>query len=478
MTNRFVNSYFTTQRPGICCRYSPHVAEHSYRYLAESTVVESKGETSVALATAGGKAPNPYFFSGFVEDPALASQALLAVAEVARTRYFEPGASARSRDPVVTANDTVLRFESFSGCNGVYARLDVDATGLDGEFHDWGTTNVDMNQPMRTALARLQPGEPMRLSVGQDSLTVDTLDDSVVEKKVPLPDRWVRGFAEVSVIASGMVLRHELPAGPARRVLRDIPRNRIRGTAWVKWAATGARVTANPGPDDTCLAGPYRLASLGRLIPHVQGLRVYAPPPEMRVGVGARSASMRAAQPTAWEVVFGSARLVLTLSPEIYRGFSGEGGVLEALSAVDGRLLSRVDNHLHGQSEIHSERLADVLGVDRAGAEDLVRGLGAAGRVGFDLDRGLYFHRDLPFDRSALETMQPRLVAARELVAAGAVSIDGDRATVHSGKASYLVRFTNQGTRCTCPWFAKHRGERGPCKHVLAAQLARTHQTT
>ena len=172
-----------------------------------------------------------------------------------------------------------------------------------------------------------------------------------------------------------------------------------------------------------------------------------------------------------------ASRLVLILSPEIYRGFSGEGGVLEALAAVDAALLSQVDQHLHGQSRIDPALLADDLGVDRSGAENLVRGLGAAGRVGFDLAEAKHFHRDLPFDRTALESMQPRLSAARELLEDGAVEVEGDRATVGSGSSSYLVRFTAEGTRCTCPWFAKHRGERGPCKHVLAAQLARAHRT-
>jgi hypothetical protein len=25
--------------------------------------------------------------------------------------------------------------------------------------------------------------------------------------------------------------------------------------------------------------------------------------------------------------------------------------------------------------------------------------------------------------------------------------------------------------KCTCPWFAKHESARGPCKHILAAQI-------
>jgi predicted nucleic acid-binding Zn finger protein len=33
------------------------------------------------------------------------------------------------------------------------------------------------------------------------------------------------------------------------------------------------------------------------------------------------------------------------------------------------------------------------------------------------------------------------------------------------------VRLRAEGDRCTCPWFSKHQGQRGPCKHVLAARI-------
>ena len=88
-----------------------------------------------------------------------------------------------------------------------------------------------------------------------------------------------------------------------------------------------------------------------------------------------------------------------------------------------------------------------------------------------------YFHRDLPFDRSALDEMQPRMKAAEALHAIGAVEVaDAENALVVSGDTTYSVRTDAESTSCTCLWFAKHRGERGPCKHVLAVQLVRTQQ--
>jgi hypothetical protein len=101
--------------------------------------------------------------------------------------------------------------------------------------------------------------------------------------------------------------------------------------------------------------------------------------------------------------------------------------------------------------------------------------LGAAGQVGYDLAHQAFFHRELPFDRSLLEAMHPRLIAARQLVDQRAVQLvlDGASARVTSGGVDYSVRFDETGARCTCPWFARHAGSRGPCKHVLAADLVR-----
>jgi predicted nucleic acid-binding Zn finger protein len=46
-------------------------------------------------------------------------------------------------------------------------------------------------------------------------------------------------------------------------------------------------------------------------------------------------------------------------------------------------------------------------------------------------------------------------------------------ASVQGSEVLHRVREVDGEMQCTCPWFAKHRGERGPCKHVLAAEAAR-----
>jgi hypothetical protein len=443
------------------------VADHTYSYLAPSAVELDGGRAEVSFATSGGRAAHPWFFSGFLGSPRQAARALLVVGEVARTRYYEPAqmiaARIRAADPVVTSNVDRLRFESFSACAGVYARLDLDPPSLDGAPAAWGTTNVDFNQPMRAALARVHDADAMLMHVGHDEVRVTTLSDSAVERKVPLPERWLKGFAEVQVASAHMLLRHELAATEARRFLQSLPRKKSRSVAWATPAGNGLRLSARADRASVCLAGPERLRLLENLLPFARSLRVYGPE---RTGP-------RAAEASAWELVLDGARAVFVLSPEHSRGFSGEGGVLRDLAGADDEAVEAVAEHLHGEPDIDPDAVADVLGLSRAAVWSALTALGAAGRVGFDLGATSFFHRELPFDRDALEAMHPRLLRAQTLVDKGAVRLEDGAAIVRSGDADYLVRWDDAGARCSCAWFARHRAERGPCKHVLAAELAR-----
>jgi hypothetical protein len=252
----------------------------TYRYLAPSAL----GPAGLNLQTSGGPAPNPRFFDGFLTTPRAAAAGLLAVTEVARTRYFQP-LNPVSLDPVVTGGGDRLRFESFSGCCGVYARLDILPPGLDGAVLGHGTTNVDVNPPLREALARLAGLDPLRLAVGPDDLTVSTMDGAVVERKVPLPARWLRGFAEVHVLAAGFEPRAELSAADATAFLRRLPAASDRSVLWAVPSGRTLRLTSRPAPGAVCLAGAGRLAALRGALRNASGLRVFGPPVGANAGL-------------------------------------------------------------------------------------------------------------------------------------------------------------------------------------------------
>ena len=426
-----------------------------YSYLGSSALSDG-----LTLQTSGGPAAHPRFFTGFLTEPGAAAVGLLAVAEVARTRYFRP-VSPASLDPVVTAGADRLRFESFSGCGGVYARLDVLPEGLDGDIVAHGTTNVDVNLPLQRALTRVGRSDPMHLAVGPDDLTVTTFDGPLVERKVPLPSRWLRGFAEAQVLTARFDPRAELGATEARALLNRLPPGE-RAVLWALPAGRSLRMTSRPVPGAVCLPGAGRLAALKPFLRHATALRVYGPP----VAPGSGPVA------STWELSMPGLRLSVTLSPEPYRGFSGEGAVLESLAsdeaADDADLISAL---LSWDPTIDVDVLAVAAGLEAGRVRDALAQLGTAGRVGYDVAEAGYFHRTLPYAAEAVAKLNPRLAGARALAAAGAVTVTGDVAVVRSGDETYHVR---DALSCTCPWWAKHRGERGPCKHALAVRLVRS----
>jgi hypothetical protein len=432
----------------------------AYRYAAPSAL---RGDGKLHLATSGGvtevgPAPHPHFFAGFLAEPGPAAQALLATAAVARARYFDARALAghAAADPVVTSNTDRLRFESFSACCGVHARLDLPPDALDGQPRTSGTTNVDFNAPMRAALAAAAAsGSPMLLKVGEDEVTAATETTSVTERKVDLPARWVKGFGEVQALARHMRPVAYLAGADARRFIASLPRT-TRRPLWAVPANRTLALSTMPKPGAACLAAPERLAELRPLLRFASSLQVYAPP----VGPASRPA------PSAWELSLGAARFTLTLSPERHRGFSGEGALLGELAAAEPADADLVGALLAWEPVIDVTRLAGEANLSSERTVVSLAHLAASGRVGYDLAEAGFFHRELPF--AAAERDHSRLADARRLVACGAVTLAAEGAVA----GGHRVTFASPHDLCTCLWWAKHQGTRGPCKHALAARIA------
>lgn len=267
--------------------------------------------------------------------------------------------------------------------------------------------------------------------------------------------------SEAQVAAAGMRRVLEIPAAQARRFVQTLPTRSARGTFWVVPTGGGLRLASHRSAPGVPVSGADRLRVLEPLLRFARSLRVYA----------AESSGDAA---SLWELELADARFVLVISPDRSRGFSGEGGVLEEL----------VDEVSVGDADVVSALLAfepviDVRQLAADGdiqAERVVRALtrlGAAGRVGFDAAEAAYFHRELPYVAAAIDGMHPRIAGARALVEARAVRVAGGAGVfrVVSSGTEYVVRLGGDVDRCTCPWFARHKGSRGPCKHVLAARM-------
>jgi hypothetical protein len=455
--------------------------EQRYHYVSPSTLVDAGDRQRLELATSGGPAANPRFFRGTLLMPVVAADLLLTCGDVARSRFHVPPAMLtrmlQLADPVATCADDRLRFEAFSSCCSVYGRVDLLPEGFDGEVIGRGTTNVDFGPRIRSALAGVQDRSRLGLAVGADTVEVETDAASAIERRVLLPQRWLRGFLEVQAIQAELAPIAEIDAAGARAFFRSIPRSPSKRPVWVTPVGRGLRfVHHDPGAGAVSLAGLARLRLFERVARHATALRLFALP-----GDGS----------TGWQVDVPGARLTLVLSPDVWRGFSGEGRALHRLAdAAPTAGIAAVRAALGWEARLGIERLAQATGRSTAVVSSALAALALSGIVGYDLAEGAYFRRELPLDLDRGERLQPRLRSARRLVEQGAVRMDdpGPEAAMPAGDTEpdveawvagaggveYRVRSTASGWSCTCPWYGRHRGDRGPCKHVLAVQLAAT----
>jgi hypothetical protein len=230
---------------------------------------------------------------------------------------------------------------------------------------------------------------------------------------------------------------------------------------WIGRSPAGLVASTQPIANGVRVADTGRLKILETLAPQALSLAVYSDEQQ---------------QSTAWVLHFLGARFTLALSAEVWRGFSGEGQALRALMKDDAEMetkLPMLRAKLAWQSGLDPVSLASELNCSESLIADGLRILGVSGWVGYDLTAGAYFHRVLPLDLSSVEDMHPRLKGARQLLADDAVRLRTGApltATVSSNSVEHTVREVEGELRCTCPWFAKHQGQRGPCKHVLAVE--------
>ncbi|MEM9696020.1 MAG: hypothetical protein AAGA56_25985, partial [Myxococcota bacterium] len=359
----------------------------------------------LCLATAAlAEGPEP-FLRARVHEPRRVAMAMRLVSDVVRSRHHVPAAMLerilREADPVLTYGDGVLRVEGFSGCCGIYARADISAAALDLDQARHGTTNVDFNDGMRAALSRVRDQDPMELEVGQNGVAVNR----VVERRVDLPSRWLRGFGEVQAIQQRMVPAFELDRARATRFLRGLPRSgKASVTSYVVPHGRSVRLGGSPVSNAVPLAGVSRLRALELFLPVVRRLVVHVDPTS-----GA----------SAWRLEGGSVALTAVLSAAVWRGFSGEGQLLSQLAA-EARHIAAVRSRLAWQATLTADALAADTDVPLVDVERALAWLASRGLVGFDVARQAWFHRELPFDRERAAKLFARTSVSAVLSEPGA----------------------------------------------------------
>lgn len=436
-----------------------------YNYSGTSSLLDKGNLEELFLAQYSEIQKNthvPCFFWGNVGQPFILARCLISLSNIVRSSFsLSPFQMALLKDPIVTAGNERLRFEGFSHCAGVYARIDVMPDGLDGEFPENGTTNVDFNQPLINALGSIRPNEKIMLSVGEKEVGLYKNEERIIERKVPLPAKWIKGLGTVQVYLSESEKRYRFNKIQTQQLFRAMPKGVIKTDYYLTVRGNKPVFSPVKSADSVCIGGLHRLRLLEPLLPYIDSMQVF---------------SHVHMQSTTWQLYMGNIRLSFSLSRESWRGFSGEGALLESLlSDVSDEWIDALDKYAYVNQSVNPSTLALENKISLDKTENITAKLASMGLLGYDLDDREFFYRRLPFKLSRIIGLNPRLKNAEKLIEDGKVEIlnnnkERTEARVEGSGVHHTVILEEERERCTCDWFTKYQGERGPCKHVLAVK--------
>jgi hypothetical protein len=437
-----------------------------YTFASTSTINKVDNQNSLFLShqTELEEVNNiPCFFWGRMRDPYLTAKCLSTVAKTVRSRFaLTMQELAAMRDPIVTAGAEQIRFEGFSSCNGVYARLDILSEGLDGEFLASGTTNVDFNEPMLNALNLVQKNEEVILSVGFDNVTVSTSRTKAVEKKVSLPNRWIKGLTSVQHYLAEMDERFELNKLQVIQLFQSLPKSTIKGDMFIVQRAGKFLFSPLQSGKNVKVGSPHRLRVMEGVLPFITSLKIY----ESEDG-----------QASCFVALMGHLQMVFAFSADAYRGFSGEGKALEHLiEEIPVEWVFGINNLFKGNEIFNMTNLSIENDIAFSTMDSLTANLASIGLLGFDVLNNQHFYRRLPFKTQRILSLNPRLKNAKKLVAENDIefvkkSDNYVEANVKGSGVTHKIIIENDEAKCTCDWYTNHRGKRGFCKHVLAVKM-------
>lgn len=433
----------------------------TYSYSAPSNL--SKDELFLSHYSELNKGQSQCFFWGEITEPYILSRCLIALSNVVQSSFnLSPFQMNLLKDPIVTAGNSQIRFEGFSHCASVYARVDVLPEGQDGEFLENGTTNVDFNRPMINSLSGVRQNQKVVLSVGEKEFGVHTKGSKTIERKVPLPIKWIKGLTTVQIYLAENEDGIELNKLQAMELFRSIPKSKVKTDYHLQKRVNKYLFTPLKSSDSIHLGGVHRLRLLEGLLPLTKKIKIFHHPEMLS---------------TSWHFYFGNIIFSLTLSRENWRGFSGEGAALEdLLEDVPDEWVKSMDNFSYANQVFNPTHLSIEESLSPSRIRSITSRLAAIGLLGYDLEKNGFFYRRLPFKMERIMSLNPRLKSAEKLIEDNKVEIisrESGRVEARvegSGGIKHTVILENGNDRCTCTWFSQHQGQRGACKHILATK--------
>ena len=400
-------------------------------------------------------------------------------------------------DPVITVHPDEVFFECFSEDESSYGKLSCQFNVFD-HISDkaYGTTNIDYSEGLYQEFQKIRTYRETSLKIDPDGFQVQSgTDDVFEEKKIDLPDSWVRGFLQVSSAMTMPMVALNLHPMDVHNLCYCLRRRKERvGPRALRFELTPERpvkIVLEPWDQViTCARSLYqgetsrkirvwgrrRLHILERLIPMAKSFKVYL------LGNG---------MPSFYVADLGEMSFTLGLSGWSANDWSRMGNfdLLAPRGEVDEITLMRVYQALCETWQESCESLAKRLKLDETVVKSALAACSQQGQVLYDLASKVYRIRELcrePLPLSSLRFSNEREEKASLFVNAQLVKLT-HQSTVDKGVSiqgevlddgnTYLTRILIdhddrlQDAQCQCFFYRRQKLSKGPCEHMLALRL-------
>ncbi len=400
-------------------------------------------------------------------------------------------------DPVITVHPDQVFFECFSEDESSYGKLSCNYDAFEKiSDKEYGTTNIDYSQGLYDEFQKIRDYRQTQLKVDPDGFSVQTSgSEAFDEKKIDLPESWVRGFLQVSSAMTMPMVKITLQPMDIHNICTHLKQKKERvGPRSMRFELTPdqpIRIVMEPWNDViVCPRSIYRgekqrsirtwgrrrLLILERLLAVTDSFDVCL------LGDG---------MPSFYLANMGNLTFTLGLSGWSANDWSAAGqfDLLAPREPVDEVTSQQIYVALQSTQQESAHSLSIRLGLEVSVVKSALAQYSQLGQVLYDIELDVYRIRHLykePIELDQIRFANEREEKAQRFVDANLVTItklehsdlgaEVCGSVLDDGK-EYIVKLKLDSDQrlidaeCQCHFWFTNKLRQGPCEHILALRI-------
>ena len=400
-------------------------------------------------------------------------------------------------DPVITVHNDQVSFEAFSIDESTYGCLSVAMNEFELlQEPKLGTTNIDFSAKLEEEMQRFRSYTDVTLSVNPEGFTIENdIVPEYVEKKIDLPETWIKGFNQVSSAAVLSGIEIELSPSDMYDICAFLRKHKEnKSPRYMKWILEpkkrvqilfepfGTVITLNAiyngnQKREEKIWGRRRWLVVEKLIPLSNAFYVnflgFGMPQFIRADMGTMQMTIGFSSWSSNDWVKGTAFNVMA-------GFTGNGNYKDVYKLLKNERCLSIDEIFDDFSNVKSDKVKSGIGMlfrRGEGYFDIVNNKVRFRRLcNTPIPEELYEISDIENDvqkysKLTFDNMKVKYTRKKEFIFS--TTYNEDRWT--SNDTEIVIDQDGQITKLNCSCQKFKRGERNisdPCAHILSLYVA------